>query len=84
MIGKEQMLKDICVVDFTIVDLMLYLDTHPYDCEAMEMCNHYMKVKMDLCKEFSQSCFPITKDLAESNQEWRWGMAPLPWEGECD
>lgn len=24
------------------------------------------------------------KDLAESNKEWRWGNAPLPWEGGCN
>lgn len=82
--NKEQMLKDIGIVDFTLVELTLYLDTHPFDRSAMEYFNHYSRMKNQLVKEFSQKFFPLTKDMAESNKEWRWGMAPLPWEGVCD
>lgn len=82
--NKEQMLKDIGIVDFTLVELALYLDTHPFDRSAMEYFNHYSRMKNQLVKEFSQKFFPLTKDMAESNKEWRWGMAPLPWEGVCD
>ena len=77
------MLNDIGIVDFTLVDLMLYLDTHPTCKEAMEYFNHYAKVKNKMMKEFSMLYFPLTKDLAESTTEWRWGTAPLPWERSC-
>lgn len=83
MNDKEQMLRDIGVVDFVLVELMEYLDTHPLDREAMEYFNHYAVIKNKMSKEFSQKYFPLTKDLAESNKEWRWGSAPLPWEGVC-
>ncbi len=83
MSNKEQMLKDISIVDFILVELMLYLDTHPTDRNAMEYFNHYSRMKNQMMKEFSQKYFPLTKDLAESNKEWRWGAAPLPWEGAC-
>lgn len=82
--NKDQMLKDIGIVDFTLVELTLYLDTHPFDRSAMEYFNHYSRMKNQLMKEFSHKFFPLTKDMAESNKEWRWGMAPLPWEGVCD
>ena len=81
--NQEQMLHDIGVLDFVLVDLMLYLDTHPYDCKAMEYFNHYSRIKNQMSREFSQKYYPLTKDMAESNKEWRWGMAPLPWEGGC-
>lgn len=84
--SKEQMLKDISIVDFVLVELMEYLDTHPHDCDAMEYFNHYARIKNQMVREFSQRYFPLTKDLAESNKEWRWGSAPLPWEsweGAC-
>ena len=77
------MLNDIGIVDFTLVDLMLYLDTHPTCKEAMEYFNHYAKVKNKMMKEFSMLYFPLTNDLAESTTEWRWGNAPLPWERSC-
>ena len=81
--NKEQMLKDISIVDFVLVDLMLYLDTHPNDRNAMEYFNHYNRIKNRMAREFSMKYYPLTMDMAESNKEWRWGMAPLPWEGEC-
>lgn len=83
MDNQEQLLMDINVVDFTLVDLTQYLDTHPFDRRAIEYFNHYARIKNQLMKEFSQKYYPLTKDLAESNKEFRWGMAPLPWEGAC-
>lgn len=80
---KEQLYRDIGIVDFVLVDLVQYLDTHPFDREAIEYFNHYVKIKNQLMKEFSMKYYPLTKELAESNKEWRWGMAPLPWEGGC-
>lgn len=80
---KEQMLRDIGAVDFAMIELMLYLDTHPYDRAAMDYYNHYSRIKNQMQKEFSQKFFPLNMDLAESNKEWRWGAAPLPWEGAC-
>ena len=83
MNSRNEMLRDIGIVDFVLVELMEYLDTHPFDRNAIEYFNHYSKIKNQMMKEFSQKYFPLVKDLAESNQEWRWGMAPLPWEGGC-
>ena len=83
MSHKEQMLWDIGMIDFTLVELVLFLDTHPFDRSAMEYFNHYTRIKNQLEKEFSQKYFPLNTSLAESNKEWRWGMAPLPWEGVC-
>lgn len=84
MSQKQQMLNDIGMLDFALVELTLYLDTHPFDRTAMEYFNHYNGIKNRMEREFSQKFFPLTKDYADSNKEWRWGMAPLPWEGVCD
>ena len=81
--NQEQMLKDITTIDFVLVDLMLFLDTHPFDRSAMEYYNHYSRLKNQMVREFSQKFYPLTLDWADSNREWRWGMAPLPWEGVC-
>ena len=79
----EQMLKDISIVDFVLVELMLYLDTHCEDKKALEYYNHYRKLKNQMALEFSKVYFPLTKNLADSEHDWSWGMAPLPWEGAC-
>lgn len=83
MDNREQMLRDIGVVDFTVVELALYLDTHPCDRNAIEYFNHYSRINTQLKKEFSRVYYPLKLDFAESNQDWRWSEAPLPWEGVC-
>ena len=82
MLSQEgmRMLNDIRIVDFVLVDLSLYLDTHPFDQEAMEYFNHYVRIKNKMSRDFSMRFFPLTTDQAESKKEWRWGAAPLPWE----
>ena len=80
---KEQMLWDIGIVNFVLMELTQYLDTHPADRNVMEYFNHYTRIKNQMEMEFSRRFYPLNLSMAESNREWRWGMAPLPWEGEC-
>ncbi len=75
------MLKDIQILDFVLVDLSLYLDTHPQCRDAIEHYNHYLSIKNKLCKEFSAMYYPLSLQYADSSNEWRWSLAPLPWEG---
>lgn len=82
--NKEQLLRDIGIVDFVLVELGLYLDTHPLDRNAMEYFNHYNRIKQQMVREFSMKYYPLTREMAESSKEWRWGAAPLPWEGACE
>lgn len=83
MNGREQMLQKIGVVDFTVVELALFLDTHPKDRKALEYYNHYVQIKRQLCREFSQHYYPLTLAETECDRSWAWGEAPLPWEGVC-
>ncbi len=82
--NKEQLLRDIGIADFVLTELVLFLDTHPDNYNAMEYFNHYNRIKNQMEREFSQKYFPLNIGLADCSKEWRWGMAPLPWEGECD
>ena len=80
---KEELFLDIGIVSFTLLELAMFLDTHPNDRTAMEYFNHYVWIKTELEREFSMKYYPLSLSMAESNKEWRWGMAPLPWEGGC-
>lgn len=85
MNNREQMLKNIGIVDFVAVELSLYLDTHPHDRGAMEYYNHYNRIRNQMKKDFSKKYYPLTTELVDCdcNQSWSWGEAPLPWEGVC-
>jgi len=83
MNGQEQLLNNINIVDFTMVDLALFLDTHPKDRRALEYYAHYSQIKRQLCREFSKKYYPLTMAEADCEKSWSWGEAPLPWEGGC-
>jgi len=83
--NSKQLLRDIGIADFVLTELVLFLDTHPDDRNAMEYFNHYNRIKVQMEREFSQKYYPLNTRLADGgSKEWRWGAAPLPWEGECE
>lgn len=79
----NRMLNDIGIVDFILVDLMLYLDTHPFDQAALNYFSHYSKIKLKMVHDFSVTYYPLMKEHNESTKEFRWNTAPLAWEGGC-
>lgn len=83
MNGQEQLLNNINIVDFTLVDLGLFLDTHPTDRRALEYFAHYAQIKKQLSREFAKKYYPLTMVEADCEKNWSWGDAPLPWEGGC-
>lgn len=77
---QNRMLTDIGIIDFTLVELNLYLDTHPHDKQAMEYFNHYVRIKNQMVKDFSSRYYPLTTDTSTDTRAWQWALAPMPWE----
>lgn len=77
---QSRMLKDISIIDFTLVELNEYLDTHPHDRQAMEYFNHYARIKNQMARDFSARYFPLTADMSTDTREWNWVLSPIPWE----
>ncbi|MBD5480813.1 MAG: spore coat protein CotJB [Lachnospiraceae bacterium] len=77
---QSRMLKDISIIDFTLVELNEYLDTHPHDRQAMEYFNHYARIKNQMARDFSARYFPLTADMSTDTREWNWVLSPMPWE----
>ena len=80
---RNRMLHDISIVDFTLVELMLFLDTHQDNKEAIEYFNYYSRIKAKMMMEYSSAFEPLTKEYAVTNNKWKWNNGPLPWEGVC-
>lgn len=82
---QKQLLQDINIVSFVLVDLTLYLDTHPFDRQAMAYFNHYLQIRVDLLNEYAMKYGPLTLSTANTNSnEWEWALQPPPWEGGND
>ncbi len=86
MHSREIMLKRIATLDFAIVELSLYMDTHPDSQEINEKLNSYREKSAKLRKEYEEKYGPLTSKNEENNR-WRWISDPWPWnnseEGEA-
>ena len=82
---QQKLLHDIGILDFVVVELTLYLDTHPTDRNAMEYLNHYNRMSNQAKKEYSKKFGPLTVALADTSDcsDWNWATLPMPWEGGC-
>ncbi|KIL51171.1 spore coat protein CotJB [Jeotgalibacillus campisalis] len=74
-------LEEIQAVDFVIFELVLYLDTHPNDSQAIEQYNHYAAHSLKLKIEFEAKHGPLRFGMPMRNdQRWEWSEAPWPWQ----
>lgn len=81
---QSRLLYEISMLDFVVVDLVEYLDTHTCDKDALEYFNHFNRMKNQAMKDYAKKYGPLVVSLAENKgNEWKWAMMPLPWEGVC-
>lgn len=78
---QEIMLKRISAIDFAIVELNLYMDTHPYDQEVNSKLNDYRNQSSTLKAKYQEKYGPITSSTTEDNR-WGWIADPWPWNND--
>lgn len=78
---QRELMMELSKVSFAITEMNLYLDTHPYDMDAIEQCNRYLNKKRQLEHEYCAKYGPICMDdVTGAGKEWSWAMEPAPWE----
>ncbi|ASS76224.1 spore coat protein CotJB [Tumebacillus algifaecis] len=76
-----KLLLDLQTVDFVLVELNLYLDTHPTDRKSIEQYNYYAHKKELLKKQFNEKFGPLQGfGNSYSRDSFEWGEAPWPWQ----
>lgn len=76
-----QLLEQLQAVDFVLVELTLYLDTHPDDSESINQFNHFAKERRRLKKIFESQFGPLMQfGNSYSGYPWNWKDAPWPWQ----
>lgn len=65
---------------FAINELVLYLDTHPKDAEALELMRQYVDLYRRGQAELAQLYGPQTAMGAGENGTFDWPDSPWPWE----
>ena len=82
MHGRENdLLRNVYETGFALDDIILYLDTHPCDEDALAYykaaVENYKNAKMKYEEHFG----PLTAINSLDCDRWAWADTPLPWEG---
>lgn len=78
---QMQMLLKIQELEFTAIDLNLYLDTHPGDQQALSLYNSVVLQLKQCIEAYEQSYGPLLNfGMAPSQYPWQWINSPWPWE----
>ena len=81
--SQQQMLQFISEISFTIEELVLFLDTHPCDQDALAYYDEMKKLRKKAIEEYTDCYGPLFKYNVNADNEWQWIMTPWPWEGAC-
>lgn len=83
--SRGALLTYINEISFAAYDALLYLDTHPYDREAMEYfdtCNDRRNIAIaDYQHRFGPLNLTMPGSDGLNQQSWQWCLQPWPWEG---
>ncbi len=75
---REEMLMQLRSYKFSIIELALYLDTHPDDEQALCLHREYCKKAKELSDKYQKMFGPLT--INYPCNKWRWLEEPWPWE----
>lgn len=76
---RKELLHNVQKTSFALVEVNLYLDSHPDCAEALE---YFEKIKSEnkmARKAYEEYCGPLTA-ASDNNDSWQWVKTPWPWE----
>ena len=75
---RREMIHQIKCYNFAVIELGLYLDTHPDDAKAICLHNKYCKELKELKDAYQKVYGPLS--IYYPCNKWRWLEEPWPWE----
>lgn len=79
---KYALMKQINEASFAIDDILLFLDTHPDDCNAMQYYHEMAAARRNAMEAYEKQFGPLMVDSVYGNT-WDWVTEKWPWEGGC-
>lgn len=83
---RKELLDYINQVSFAVDDVLLFLDTHPNNEDALNYFYEYSKKRRKALEEYATYYGPLTIDstVESCTDRWNWIQEPWPWqEGGC-
>ena len=84
MLNKSELavtpMSELQALGFAVQELALYLDTHRYDKEALEIYRNYQKMYKKCTEEYMKRHGPLTHKQVSESEKYNWLDDPWPWE----
>lgn len=78
---EEQLSDEIATVRFALIELTLFLDTHPCDAQALALFAEYRDKLLALSEQYVNLFGPLEVYDVSGKNGWTWGLTPMPHEG---
>lgn len=79
---RTHLLYEIQKLSFVLQEVVLYLDAHPSDRDALVFYHKYNDLKTEAVKAYEEKYGPLTVSGNCSDVVWKWSQTPWPWEEE--
>jgi len=82
---KHELRKNIHEIDFALLELNLFLDTHPQNAKAMELMSAYRKKRQQAITLYEERYGKYINTVSDvpCGGCWKWLDGPWPWENNC-
>lgn len=77
--ARNKMLKEIMALEFMVIELNLYLNTHPCDQKALMILVNTAQRQRMARENYERMYGPLTASASRSFP-WPWIQSPWPWE----
>lgn len=72
-------LVELQALEFVVLELGIYLDTHKDDTEAFQLYQQYAAMEKSARAAYEQRFGPLTKSSAATKECYTWLQEPWPW-----
>lgn len=81
---KEELLRLIQSTNFAVIEMGLYLDTHPQSRCALKKYNECKRNLQDAVEVYERRFSPLTIYGVQCDEDWSWVEEAWPWQKGCD
>ncbi len=78
--NQKELFGWVSALGFCAYDMLLYLDTHPEDEEALNYFNQCNELYLSAKRTYEERFEPLTAFPDQELTSWKWNTAPMPWE----
>ncbi|MEZ4358162.1 MAG: spore coat protein CotJB [Eubacteriales bacterium] len=83
MTEKDKLMRNVQATSFAMDDVILYLDSHPHDRNALNYYEKYKRMRNQAMEEYTSRFGPLNAyEVNVNNNSWAWVASPWPWERE--